>query len=91
MSDAALPPVWVVVKDGHIIGTHDEPCTWDGIDGVRYDPSAWPQDAGLSWDGFRISGDRASIEAVQRILHAAHTVELMRDRIKDLESRLGRG
>jgi len=40
MSDTALPPVWVVVKDGHIIGTHDEPCTWDGIDGVRYDPPA---------------------------------------------------
>jgi hypothetical protein len=51
----------------------------------------WPQDCGLSWDGHRISGDRASIDAVQRILHAAHTVELMRDRIKDLESRLGRG
>jgi hypothetical protein len=91
MSDTALPPVWVAVKDGRIIGTHDEPFTFNEIEGVRYDPSGWPQDCGLSWDGNRISGNRASIDAVQKILHAAHTVELMRDRIKDLESRLGRG
>jgi hypothetical protein len=80
----------VFIKDGRIVATHDEQATWDGIVGVEYcakGPDQWPQDCGLSWDGHRISGDRASIDAVQRTLHAAHTVELMRERIKILEAR----
>jgi hypothetical protein len=34
-----LPPVWVIVKDGKILATNDEPCLLDGIVGVRYAPA----------------------------------------------------
>lgn len=30
------PDCWVCVKDGKIIGTHDEPCQLDGIEAVLY-------------------------------------------------------
>jgi len=34
-----LPDCWVVIKDGRIIGTHDEPCHHEGVQGVRYVPA----------------------------------------------------
>lgn len=34
-----MPDCWVVVKDGRIVGTHDEPCSLDGVQGVRYVPA----------------------------------------------------
>ena len=38
-SVAALPDCWVVVKDGRIIGTHDEPANFCGIEALRYVPA----------------------------------------------------
>lgn len=87
-SSSLLPSVWVVVKDGRILATNDEPCHLNGIEGVRYGPAEG--DCGLSWDGHVISGDSNSIDAVRQTLHAAHTVELMRERIKELERRLSK-
>jgi hypothetical protein len=37
-----MPDCWVVIKDGRIIATHDEPCHHDGIQAVRYAPAAQP-------------------------------------------------
>jgi hypothetical protein len=90
MTEIIMPPVWVFIKDGRIVATHDEQATWDGIVGVEYcpkGPDQWPKDCGLSWGGYRISGDRASIQAIQRIIHEASTVEGLKDRIKELEAR----
>ena len=36
------PDCWVVVENGKITGTHDEPCHWNGIDAVRYVPAIQP-------------------------------------------------
>jgi len=85
-----FPPVWVVIVDGKVIATDDEPCTLFGVDGVEYRPATpdqWPKDCGLSWGGNRISGDRASIDAVQRIIMIASTVESLTERIRELEAR----
>ena len=34
-----LPDCWVVIKDGQIIGTHDEPGTLNGVAAIRYVPA----------------------------------------------------
>lgn len=34
-----LPDCWVVVKEGRILGTHDEPAHIDGLQAVRYVPA----------------------------------------------------
>jgi hypothetical protein len=43
-----IPDCWVVIKDGRIIATHDEPCHHDGIQAVRYAPAAQRQFVGLT-------------------------------------------
>jgi hypothetical protein len=43
-----MPDCWVVIKDGRIIATHDEPCHHDGIQAVRYAPAARRQWVGLT-------------------------------------------
>ena len=43
-----MPDCWVVIKDGRIIATHDEPCHYDGIQAVRYAPTAQRQWVGLT-------------------------------------------
>ena len=89
MNEIILPPVWVIVKDGRVICTNDEPCVLDDIVGVEYRPTGpdqWPKDCGLSWSGNRISGDRASIDAIQRIIMIASTVEALTERIRELEA-----
>jgi len=62
----------------------------EALEEVYATDSRWPNDAGLSWDGHRISGDKESIAAVQRALHEASTVESLKDRIKELEARHAR-
>jgi hypothetical protein len=37
------PNCWVVIKDGQIIATHDEPCHYLGIKAVRYVPAGDPK------------------------------------------------
>lgn len=34
-----MPDCWVVIKNGQIIATHDEPAHIDGIQAVRYVPA----------------------------------------------------
>ena len=34
-----MPDCWVVVKDGKILGTHNEPAHIDGLQAVRYAPA----------------------------------------------------
>ena len=38
----------------------------------------------MSWSGFNLFGDRASIDEAKRMQHAAGTVPALRDRIKEL-------
>ena len=44
-----MPDCWVVIKDGRIIATHDEPCHHDGIQAVRYAPAAQPAPVQPVW------------------------------------------
>jgi hypothetical protein len=48
-----MPDCWVVVKNGQILATHDEPCHHDGIQAVRYAPAAQRQWVGLTDDDVR--------------------------------------
>jgi len=34
-----FPPVWVIINDGKIVATNDEPCTLYGIRSIRYAPA----------------------------------------------------
>lgn len=36
MNTNPTPPVWVIIKDGRVIATHDEPCHLDGVQGIEY-------------------------------------------------------
>jgi hypothetical protein len=38
----------------------------------------------MSWGGFNLFGDRKSIDEAKRLLHAAGTVEALKDRIATL-------
>jgi hypothetical protein len=50
-----MPDCWVVVKNGRIIATHDEPCHHDGIQAVRYAPAA-PVQEPVAWRFTGIAG-----------------------------------
>ena len=45
-----MPDCWVVVKDGRIIGTHDESGHIDGLQAVRYVPAHIAQSEQQAFD-----------------------------------------
>lgn len=61
---------------------------------VLPEPAALPQgewqdmDSGLSWSGFNVYGDRASIKAVSDSIHDAGTVPALKARVREAEATL---
>jgi hypothetical protein len=70
-----MPDCWVVVKDGAIIGTHDEPCHLQGIDAVRYVPAALPAWAPLTVEAYTAIAHRTASKYAHRsdLNHIAYT------------------
>ena len=70
-AQGAMPDCWVVVKNGKILGTHDEPCQNQGIQGVRYVPASESQAAAPQPQGeVKLPTSAEEAEAMQKVGYA---------------------